>query len=72
VSELKLLAQRRALVVLSADLQRAAIKARLNYVQESPTLAILTFAFRLFRRSWLRTATFLVAGDVLKKVLRRR
>lgn len=72
MSELKLLAQRRALVVLSADLQRAAMKARLNYVQENPTSAILTFAFRLFRRSWLRTATFFVVGNVLRKLLPRR
>jgi len=72
VSELELLEQRRELVVLSADLQRAAIKARLDRLQGNPTGAILAFAFGLLRRPWTRTAALVVLGDLLKRVLRRR
>ena len=72
MSKLKLLAQRRELVVLSAEMQRAAIKARLDRFQENPTRAILVFALRSLARSWIRGAAVIVLNNLLRKVLRRR
>ncbi|HYA59941.1 MAG TPA: hypothetical protein VED85_06255 [Burkholderiaceae bacterium] len=72
MSKLKLLAQRRELVVLSAEMQRVAIKARLDRLQENPKRAIFSFALGLLGRPWVRAAAVVLLGDLLAKVVRRR
>ncbi|HYA76360.1 MAG TPA: hypothetical protein VED83_05575 [Burkholderiaceae bacterium] len=72
MTRLQLLARRRELLVLSAQLQRATIKARLDRVQANPGWALFEFAVRLLQRPSVRTAALIALGDVLGKLWHRR
>jgi len=71
MNNIELLSQRRELLVLSARLQRASIKARLDLVQADPKQALFDFAAHQLRRPSVRTALLLALADVLVKIWRR-
>ena len=50
MTDLELLKQRRELVVLAAELQRATVVRRLDRIQENPTRRLLGFAANVARR----------------------
>ncbi len=71
MDNIELLSRRRELLVLSARLQRASIKARLDLVQADPKQALFDFAAHQLRRPSVRTALLLALADVLVKIWRR-
>jgi len=71
MNNIELLSRRRELLVLSARLQRASIKARLDLFQADPKQALFDFAAHQLRRPSVRTALLLALADVLVKIWRR-
>lgn len=72
MNKLELLARRRELVVLTAKLQRASIRARLDRLQSNPRQALFDFAAQQLRRPSVRTALLIALADVLAKIWRHR
>lgn len=71
MNELELLGQRRRLVVLSAEIQRATIAARLDRIEAHPLQAALGSAFRFWQRPWARQAAIVALGFALKRFHRK-
>jgi hypothetical protein len=67
MSRLAVLQKRRELLLLSADLQRAAIQAELDRIQARPGRALLASLWRFARRRWLRAVALGVASFVFRK-----
>ena len=61
MTEIALLEQRRKLVALSAQLQRATLARRLAYVQNNPGRVVLDAAVSAARSSEVRRAAVVVA-----------
>jgi hypothetical protein len=72
MTELELLDHRRALVVLSADLQRATLSRRLARVQDSPGRAAFDLALEAASRPDIRRATVVVALFAWRALRRAR
>lgn len=71
MNDIEWLARRRELLVLSARLQRATLKARLDLLQADPKQALFDFAARQLSRPSVRTTLLIALGDVLLKIWRR-
>jgi len=72
MNKLEVLARRRELAVLSAQMQRAAIVARLHRLHTNPKRAVLDFAVGLLKRPAVRAAALVAVGGLIRKLSRRR
>jgi hypothetical protein len=71
VSDLELLAQRRALLVLSARMQRAIIQVHIDTLEQEPALALLHLARRAWRWPVVRRSLLVALADLLLRRWRR-
>ena len=71
MNNIELLSRRRELLVLSARLQRASIKARLDLFQADPKQALFDFAAHQLQRPSVRTALLISLAELLVKIWRR-
>jgi hypothetical protein len=71
MNETQMLARRRELVMLSARLQRSAICARFDRLQENKLPMLAALAMRWTRKPWARAAAFFALGRVLRRIFRK-
>lgn len=72
MNEREVLAQRRELVLLSAQMQRATIAARLDRIEARPGLALAGSALRVLGSRWARRAAIIALGIAVRGFRSRR